>query len=273
MSTSKAQEEDMMELMSGSMEGGKRGMKRGAHDVESNIEAGRKRAKGSGASLVPSTTGHFSLLPLELDALIASYCSMKDQRTFSHGNKNLRSIMRTANLIRYKLSEESCDRYVNDLVFRDVVDSRGHVWELKYGKLWPHNPADTSLVDVSFLSRVQILKLYRCSAIIDVSPLANAHTLELRNLSRVIDVSALSSVHTLTLGGMDGVTDVSALSSVHTLTLRDMSGVTNVSALSSVHSLTLLNMNGVRDVSTLSSVPNLLILSCKHLNDVDREST
>ena len=103
MSTSKAQEEDMMELMSGSIEGGKRGMKCGAHDVESNIEAGRKRAKGSGASLVLSTTGHFhfSLLPLELDALIASYCSMEDQMTFSHGNKNLRSIMRTANLIRY----------------------------------------------------------------------------------------------------------------------------------------------------------------------------
>ena len=197
MSTSKAQEEDMMELMSGSIEGGKRGMKRGAHDVESNIEAGRKRAKGSGASLVTSTTGHFSLLPLELDALIASYCSMEDQMTFSHGNKNLRSIMRTANLIRYKLSEESCNRYVNDLVFRDVVDSRGHVWELKFEVL--DNPADTSLVDVSFLSRVQILKLQNCSAIIDVSPLSNAHTLDLSNMSGVTDVSALSSVHTLTL--------------------------------------------------------------------------
>ena len=55
MSTSKAQEEDMMELMSGSIEGGKRGMKRGAHDVESNIEAGRKRAKGSGSNVVPIT--------------------------------------------------------------------------------------------------------------------------------------------------------------------------------------------------------------------------
>ena len=76
MSSSKAQEEDMMELMSGSIEGGKRGMKRGAHDVESNIEAGRKRAKGSGASLVPSTTDHLSLLPLELNVLAASYCSM-----------------------------------------------------------------------------------------------------------------------------------------------------------------------------------------------------
>ena len=182
MSTSKAQEEDMMELMSGSIEGGKGGMKRGAHDVESNFEAGRKRAKGSGASLVPSTTGHFSLLLLELNALIASYCSMEDQRTFSHGNKNLRSIMRTANLIRYKLSEESCNRYVNDLVFRDVVDSRGHVWELKFGKpafTIPANPADTSLVDVSFLSRVKIWKVENCSAIIDVSPLTNVIALEL----------------------------------------------------------------------------------------------
>ena len=68
MSTSKAQEEDMMELMSGSVEGGKRGMKRGAHDVESNIEAGRKRAKGSGASHGIQATGSpqmmFSVYPL-----------------------------------------------------------------------------------------------------------------------------------------------------------------------------------------------------------------
>ena len=37
--------------------------------------------------------------------------------------------MRTANLIRYKLLKESSRRYVDDLSFRDVVDSRGHVWE------------------------------------------------------------------------------------------------------------------------------------------------
>ena len=68
-------------------------------------------------------------LSLDLIVLIASYFSMKDQRTLSHCSNSYRSILRTANLIRYKLSEESCRRYVDDLSFRDVVDSRGHVWE------------------------------------------------------------------------------------------------------------------------------------------------
>ena len=80
------------------------------------------------ASIVLNTTSYLSELPVDLIVLIASYCSMKDQRTLSHCNKSYRSIMRTANLIRYKLSRESSRRYVDDLSFRDVVDSRGHVW-------------------------------------------------------------------------------------------------------------------------------------------------
>ena len=137
-----------------------RGMKRKAHDVESNIEAGRKRAKGSGASLVPSTTGiELPLLvpsttdielPLDLIVLIASYLSMKDQRTLSHCSKSFRSTMRTANLIRYKLSKESCRRYVDDLEFRNVVDSRGHVWEFELSYY-------NALVDVTFGAQFEFL--------------------------------------------------------------------------------------------------------------------
>jgi len=119
-------------------------------------------------------------------------------------------MLKDANLIRYKLSKEFCERYVNDLVFRDLVDSRGHVWEFRLSS-YPHytllnNVAVQSLVDVTFLSRV--------------------HTLELFGFYAVIDVSALSSVHTLTLKHMDGVTDVSALSSVKKLTISNCPNIT-----------------------------------------------
>ena len=80
-------------------------------------------------SVEVNTTSLLIELPLDLIVLIASYFSMKDQRTLSHCSNPYRSIMRTANLIRYKLSKESCRRYVDDLSFRDIVDSRGHVWE------------------------------------------------------------------------------------------------------------------------------------------------
>ena len=123
-------------------------------------------------------------------------------------------MMRTANLIRYKLSGESCRRYVNDLSFRDVVDSRGHVWEFSLED-------DHKLVDVSFLSRVHKVYLRNCGGVTDVSPLSSVHTLTIRNMRGVRDVSALGSVHTLTLRDMRGVTDVSALSSVPNLTISD----------------------------------------------------
>ena len=108
-----------------------------------------------------NSTSYLSELPLDLMVLIASYCSMKDHRTFSHCKKSYRSIMRTANLIRCKLSKESCKRYVDDLSFRDVVDSRGHVWDFSL-----FNPA--MLLDVSFLSRVHKVKLECCRSVIDV---------------------------------------------------------------------------------------------------------
>ena len=208
--------------------------------------------------------GNYDELPLDLIVLIASYLSMKDQRTLSHCSKSFRSIMRTANLIRYKLSNESCRKYVDDLEFRELVDSRGRVWELKFGK--SALDTDTSLVDVSFLSCVQILKLQNCSAIIDVSPLSSVHTLTLDSMDGVTDVSALTSVHTLKLVNMSGVTDVSALSSVHTLTLESLDVVTDVSALSEVHTLTLKDMEGVRDVSALANVHTLTIIDMPEID-------
>ena len=107
---------------------------------------------------------------------------MKDQRTLSHCSKSFRSIMRTANLIRYKLSDESCRRYVNDLSFRDVVDSRGHVWEFELDN---HDTLD----NVNILSRVHTLKLSNCDEVTDVSPLLSVHTLTLSFMSGVTDVS------------------------------------------------------------------------------------
>ena len=164
-----------------------------------------------------NTTSLLIELPLDLIVLIASYFSMKDQRTLSHCSKSNRRIMRTANLIRYKLSWESCIRYVDDLSFRDVVDSRGHVWEFELIYYIAHN----ELVDVTFLRRVHTLKLHGCNGVTDVSALSSVHTLTLNNMSGVTDVSALSSVHTLTLSNMSGVTDVSALSSIPNLKISD----------------------------------------------------
>ena len=173
-------------------------------------------------------------LPNEVIMLMVAKLSMKDQRTFSHCNKSLKTLMRTEDLIRYKLSDESCRKYVDDLFFREVVDLRGRVWEFT---LYDH-----PTMDVTFLSRV--------------------HTLKLSGMTGVTDVSALSQVHNLTLWIMPGVTDVSALSKVHTLELWGMYGVTDVSALSSVHTLALNWMDGVRDVSALSSVHTLKIDNC-----------
>ena len=212
-------------------------------------------------SVEVNTTSLLIELPLDLIVLIASYFSMKDQRTLSHCSKSYRRIMRTANLIRYKLSEESCISYVDDLSFRDVVDSRGHVWEFSLNN-------HITLVDVTFLSRVHTVFLSSCRRFTDVSPLSSVHTLTLNHMSGVTDVSTLSSVHTLSLKNMSGVRDVSALSSVHTLSLNCMDGVTDVSALSSVHTLKLFNMSGVTDVSALSSVHTLTLDNMSGVRDV-----
>jgi hypothetical protein len=195
-------------------------------------------------------------LPSELLVVLASYLTMKDQRTFSHCNNSLRTQMKSANLIRYKLSRESCERYVDDLFFREVVDSRGHVWEFR---LFQH----PTLVDVTFLSRVHTLKLSNMTGVTDVSALSQVHTLTLWIMPGVTDVSALSQVNTLSLWGIPGVTDVSALSSVHTLSLDNMAGVTDVSALSQVHNLTLMDMPGVTDVSALKDVHTLTLRRMK----------
>ena len=143
-------------------------------------------------SVEVNTTSLLIELPLDLIVLIASYFSMKDQRTLSHCSESYRRMMRTANLIRYKLSKKSCKRYVDDLSFRDVVDSRGHVWKFKLS----HH---STLVDVTFLSRIHTLQLSGCNAVIDVSPLSSVHTLTLTYMHGVRDVGALSLVHTLTL--------------------------------------------------------------------------
>ena len=129
-------------------------------------------------SVEVNTTSLLIELPLDLIVLIASYFSMKDQRTLSHCGKSYRSIMRTANLIRYKLSWESCERYVDDLSFRDVVDSRGHVWEFSLNN-------HITLVDVIFLSRVYKVTIELCRSVIDVSPLAEVYELTLRDMSEV----------------------------------------------------------------------------------------
>ena len=199
-------------------------------------------------------------LPFELLVLLASYLIMKDQRTFSHCNKSLRTLMKSADLIRYKLSRQSCRRYVDDLSFREVVDSRGRVWEFR---LFLH-----PTIDVTFLSRVHTLELYGISGVTDVSALSKVHTLSLMDMDGVTDVSALSQVHNLTLCRMDGVTDVSALSQVHTLYLLNMYGVTDVSALSKVHTLTLEKMPGVTDVSALSQVHTLKLWGMDGVTDV-----
>ena len=165
-------------------------------------------------SVEVNTTSLLIELPLDVILLTASYFSMKDQRTLSHCSKSCRSMMRTANLIPYKLSRESSRRYVNDLSYRDAVDSRGHVWDFSLS-------LHRTLVDVTFLSRVHTVKLSHCDAVIDVSPLSSVHTLTLISMSEVTDVSALSSVHTLTLIYMAGLTDVSALSSVPNLIISN----------------------------------------------------
>ena len=205
-------------------------------------------------------------LPFELIVLLASYLIMKDQRTFSHCNKSLRTGMKSADLIRYKLSRQSCRRYVDDLSFREVVDSRGHVWEFR---LYEH----PTLVDVTFLSRVHTLELWNMAGVTDVSALSSVHTLTLKKMPGVTDVSALSSVHTLTLWYMPGVTDVSALSSVHTVSLDNMAGVTDVSALKDVHTLTLSWMKRVTDVSALSKVHTLTLWKMPGVTDVSALSS
>jgi hypothetical protein len=203
-------------------------------------------------------------LPVDLIVHIASYFSMKNQRTFlSQSNKSFRTLMKTRNLIRYKLSNQSCRKYVNDLSFRDLVDSRGRVWEFSLNK-------HTLLSDLTFLSRVHSLTLTNTSKVTDVSALKDVHTLTLEEMSGVTDVSALGRVHTLKLCNMPKVTDVSALGrgSVHNLTLEEMSGVTDVSALGSVHTLNLLNMRGVTDVSNLGSVHILTLEEMSGVTDV-----
>ena len=181
----------------------------------------KRRKKTDGALAVGDTTLSLLVFPVELIVLVASYFSMMDERTLSHCSKSYRSIMRTANLIRYRVSNESCERYVDDLSYRDVVDSRGHVWEFK---LFSYD----ALVDVTFLSRVHTVELRHCQRVTDVSPLSSVHPLTLDNMHGVRDVSALSSVHTLTLSWMSGVTDVSALSSVHTLRISRCSHIPNM---------------------------------------------
>jgi precorrin-2 methylase len=205
-------------------------------------------------------TNFLMSLPSELLVVLASYLTMKDQRTFSHCNKSSRTQMKSANLIRYKLSDESCRRYVDDLFFREVVESRGRVWDLR---LYEH-----PTMDVTFLSRVHTLTLWYMPGVTDVSALSSVHDLTLMYMPGVTDVSALSQVHTLYLRDMPGVTDVSALSSVHTLSLDNMAGVTDVSALSQVHTLTLENMPGVTDVSALSKVHTLTLGNMPGVTDV-----
>ena len=67
---------------------------------------------------------------------------------------------------------------MDDLSYRDVVDSRGLVWEFS---LSVHD----TLVDVTFLSRVHTVKLEGCHGVIDVSPLSSVHTLTLVDMSGV----------------------------------------------------------------------------------------
>jgi hypothetical protein len=73
--------------------------------------------------------GETPQLPEDLIALIASYCSIKDQRSLSHCNKSYRATMSKAKLIRYNLTDEYSVKYATDLAFRHLVDNSG-------GKVW-----------------------------------------------------------------------------------------------------------------------------------------
>ena len=103
----------------------KRRSKRRSKHVVNKEKRSKRRSKrrskhvvmeNTTTSSIVNTTSLFIELPLDLIVLIASYLSMKDQRTLSHCSKSYRTMLKDANLIRYKLSKESCERYVNDLV-------------------------------------------------------------------------------------------------------------------------------------------------------------
>jgi len=211
-------------------------------------------------------------LPEELIVLIATYCSIKDQRSLSHCDKFYRATMSKANLIRYNLTDEYSVMYATNPNFRKQVDSSGNVWKCSLYN-FRFRFRLSKVTDVSFLSSVHTLTLEGMPGVTDVSALSKVDTLKLWDLPGVTDVSALSTVHTLTLEEMRRVEDVSALSTVHTLTLGNMARVTDVSALSTVHTLTLANMPGVADVSALSTVQTLTLYGMDGVTDVSALST
>ena len=88
-----------------------------------------------------------------------------------------------------------------------------------------------AMTDVSALSNVHSLILYKCKYLVDVSPLRNVHVLMLGYCNKVVDVSALKNVHSLVLCHCKRITDVSVLTNVHVLRIYFDSKISAAKAL------------------------------------------
>ena len=116
-------------------------------------------------------------------------------------------------VLYWRMNRTVSIKYLYDPLFRTavhgIVESSRNQLSLVFDSC--------AMTDVSSLSNVHSLILYKCKYLVDVSPLRNVHVLMLGYCNKVVDVSALKNVHSLVLCHCKRITDVSVLTNVHVL--------------------------------------------------------
>ncbi len=131
---------------------------------------------------------------------------------------------------------------------------------------------ETSLLDISLLTRLHTLSLDQCNNMVNIASLGKIRYLKLYYCDQIEDVSVLGTVYDLTICNCKKVKDVSGLGSVHRLNLIYCDAIEDVSALGTVYNLSFNTCAGIKDISALDKVLFLTIY-CTQLPYLRRRPT